>query len=140
MRSIRERWIWYHRAAGRCLVVVAGIVGATAFFLAVVIPFSGRAEQVIVGGFAVFFLVALAQSVRSIRAGRVTRHREWMIRSVSVALAISTMRLVFIPSLIIVGSPTEEQARTLSILSFAVAFLAHALAAELWIRRTRPLD
>ena len=91
--GIRARRVGYHRGAGRVLVGVASIVGATALFMALVIPFSGRPEQIIVGFFAGFFLVALAKSVRHVRAGRVRLHREWMIRSVSVALSISTMRL-----------------------------------------------
>ena len=135
--GIRARRVGYHRGAGRVLVGVASIVGATALFMALVIPFSGRPEQIIVGFFAGFFLVALAKSVRHVRAGRVRLHREWMIRSVSVALSISTMRLIFIPSLILVGSPTDEQVRTLSIVSFTIALAMHALGAELWIRWTR---
>lgn len=47
------------------------------------------------------------------------------------------MRLIFIPLLIAAGDPSQELAATLSIVSFAAAFVIHALGAELWIRRTR---
>lgn len=135
---IRARAIGYHRRAGRVLVAIGLLVGASAFFIAVVIPFSGLPEQLIVGGFALFFTGALARGFLSIRAGQVDLHREWMMRAFSIGLGIATMRLIFIPALIAVGSPTDAQVRLLSIVSFTLAFIIQVAAAELWIRHTRP--
>jgi len=140
VRRIRSRWIGYHRWAGRLLATIGLVVGATAFLMAVAIPFSGWPERVIVGGFAVFFVVSLVKSITHIRAGRVALHREWMIRAFAIGLAIATMRLIFIPALILAGDPSEELARTLSIVSFALAFFVHWAVAEVWIRRTRATD
>ena len=47
------------------------------------------------------------------------------------------MRLIFIPSLLVVGNPTDDQIAMLSIGSFALLFIIHACVAELWIRATR---
>ncbi len=60
-----------------------------------------------------------------------------MIRAFAVALAIATMRVIFISALVIVDDPTDEQITTLSASSFMAAFVLHALLAEVWIRLTR---
>ena len=59
--GIRTRWIAYHRYAGRALVIVGVLVGLSAVFIAIVIPFSGWIESVINGFFGALFLVALSK-------------------------------------------------------------------------------
>lgn len=132
---IRRRWIGYHKGAGRILAAMAVIVGASAIFIGVVIPFSGRAEQVIMTLFGGYFLIAIAAAVAAVRSGRIDLHRRWMIRAYAIASAILTMRLIFIPLLIILNASTKEQTAFLSIVSFTLAFIIHGLAAELWLRR-----
>jgi hypothetical protein len=112
------------------------IVGVTALFMTLVIPFS-EWESIVLSPFAVWFAVALANGYRHVRAGRIDRHREWMIRALAIGLAIATMRVIFIPMLILIGNPTEEQVTASSLASFAVSFALHALLAELWIRQGR---
>lgn len=137
VRRIRARALAYHRAAGRFLVTIGLVVGVTALFLGLVVPFSGNPERVVIGIFGGLFLTALLLGFRRVRQGRVAEHREWMLRAFAVGLSIATMRLIFIPSLAIVGDPTDQEVAMLSTGSFALSFLVHALAAELWIRRTR---
>ncbi len=137
VRGIRERWLGYHRAAGRVLVSIGLVVGATAFFIGVVIPFSGWPERLVIGFFAIFYVSALSRAIACVRAGRIELHREWMIRAFAIGLSIATMRLIFIPLLVLTGQPTMEQAATFSILSFAISFSVHWAGAELWIRGTR---
>ncbi len=61
-----------------------------------------------------------------------------MIRAFAIGLSIATMRLIFVPALvIIVATPTDAQIAALSTSSFAAAFVLHASVAELWIRATR---
>ncbi len=136
---IRSRWLGYHRLAGRFLASIGLVVGVAAVFLALVIPFSGRWEQVINGFFGTLFIISLVKGVMYIRAGQIDLHREWMIRAFAIGLGIATMRLLFIPALIIVGDPTHSQIETLSIASFSVAFCLHSSFAEYWIRRSRRL-
>lgn len=136
---IRRRWIGYHKAAGRFLAAAAIVVGASAIFIGVVIPFSGKAEQIIMTIFGGYFLIAIAAALAAIRAGRVEPHRRWMIRAYAVASAILTMRLIFIPLLIVLNASSQEQTAQLSIISFTLAFIIHVIAAEWWLRRAPQL-
>ncbi len=137
VKRIRSRHLGYHRRMGRVLVAVGLVVGVTALFIGLVIPFSGWAERVVIGLFGGLFLFALVKGVVHIRAGRVAPHREWMIRAFAIGLSIATMRLIFVPALVIVADPTDGQIATLSVVSFTVAFVVHASLAEAWIRATR---
>jgi hypothetical protein len=47
------------------------------------------------------------------------------------------MRLIFVPALLVLANLTAAQIATVSVASFTAAFVAHASAAELWIRLTR---
>jgi hypothetical protein len=140
VKKIRSRWPGYHRWTGRLLVAIGLVVGTTALFMAWIIPFAGWPERVILGFFGVLFLVELGKGFLHIRARRTTLHREWMIRAFALALAIATMRLIFIPALIVAstnGVPTHQQIETLSIIANSVAFPLHAVVAEVWIRTGR---
>jgi hypothetical protein len=119
------------------LVTVGMVVGVMVLFMGFVIPFSGWGERVIIGLFGGLFLVALVKGFLHVRAGRVALHREWMIRAFAIGLSIATMRLIFVPALIIVATPTDAQIAVLSNASFAAAFVLHTSVAELWIRATR---
>ena len=137
VKRIRSRHLAYHRRVGRVLVAVGLVVGVTALFAGVVIPFSGWAERVIIGLFGSFFLVALLRGFVHVRAGRVDLHREWMIRAFAIGLSIATQRLIFVPAFFLVADPTLEQIQTISAAAFGAAFVAHAGVAEAWIRLTR---
>jgi hypothetical protein len=119
------------------LVAVGLVVGVTALFIGLVIPFSGWAERVLIGLFGSLFLFALGKGFVHVRAGRVALHREWMIRAFAIALAIATQRLIFIPSLFVVVDPTGGQIVTLSIAAWSAALVVHSSLAEVWIRLTR---
>ncbi len=138
VRALRRRGAGYRRWAGRLLVAIGLVVGATALFLGLVVPFAGNPERVVIGVFGAIFLVALARGYADIRAGHVAAHREWMIRAFAIGLSIATMRLLFVPSLMLVDDPTETTVAALSTGSFAASFVIHTLVAEHWIRRTRP--
>jgi uncharacterized membrane protein len=99
---IRSRHLAYHRRVGRLLVAIGLMVGATALFMGLVIPFFGWGERVIIGLFGTVFHVALTTGFLHVRAGRVALHREWMMRAFAVGLSIATQRLNFFPALWIV--------------------------------------
>ena len=84
-----------------------------------------------------FFLLALIKGFIHIRAKRVTLHREWMIRAFAIGLAVATMRLIFVPAIIVLADPTQGQLQPLSAASFLVALVVHASVAGAWIRFTR---
>jgi uncharacterized membrane protein len=136
---VRSRHIGYHSLMGRVLVAAGMAVGATALFVGLAIPFSGRAESVLIGLFGGLFLFALLKGFVHIRAGRVALHREWMIRAFAIALAIPTRRLIFVPSLLVPGvaDPTDGRTVALSLAAWAAALVVHSTLAEAWIRLTR---
>jgi uncharacterized membrane protein len=134
---IRSRHLGYHRRMGRVLVALGLVVGATALFVGLVIPFSGWAERVLIALFGGLFLFALGKGFVHVRAGRVGLHREWMIRAFAIALAIATQRLIFVPSLFVVVDPTGGRIVTLSIAAWSAALVVHSSLAEAWIRLTR---
>jgi uncharacterized membrane protein len=138
VRRIRSRHLGYHRWAGRVLVSIGLVVGATALFMRLVIPFSGWIERVYISLFGTLFLVTLIKGFVHIRANQVALHREWMIRAFAIGLSIATMRLlIFIPAVLVVADPTQSQLQPLSAASFLVAFVVHACVAEAWIHSTR---
>src|SRR5918997_5939332 len=137
VKRIRSRHLAYHRRAGRLLVAIGLVVGVTALFTGLVIPFSGWAERVIIGLFGTFFLFALLKGFVHVRAGRINLHREWMIRAFAIGLSIATQRLIFVPAFFLVADPTLEQIQAISAAAFLAAFVAHAGVAEVWIRLTR---
>jgi uncharacterized membrane protein len=135
----RQRALGYHRGMGRLLVAVGAVVGATATFITLVIPGGGWAERLLVGPFAIFFLIALGLSVQHIRARRVALHREWMVRAFAIGLGIATQRILFVVFLaVFIGrKPVPDEIVFLMFLSFTVAFVLHAGMAEAWIRSGR---
>jgi uncharacterized membrane protein len=137
VRRIRSRHLTYHRLMGRVLVATGLVVGATALFMGLVIPFFGWGERVIIGLFGTAFVVALAKGFAHVRAGRVALHQEWMMRAFAVGLSIATQRLSFFPALLIVGDPTDAQFERLWVTAFVAAFALNLLVAETRIRTTR---
>ncbi len=137
-KTVRKSSATYHRWAGRLLATIALVSGAGALFLGVIIPYSGLPEQIIIGVFGVFFLIATIRGFICARNKDFLTHREWMMRAFAIGLSIATMRLIFVPILIGLGEPSVEQAQFYSILSFSIAFALHSGFAEYWIIRTRP--
>jgi uncharacterized membrane protein len=138
VKRIRSRHLAYHRRIGRLLIAVGVMVGATALFMGFVIPKGGSPERVVIGLFGTVFLVALVKGFVHVRAGRVSLHREWMIRAFAIGLAIATARLIFYPALLITTTdPSDRRFGTLLAVALAVAFAFHVSVAELWICVTR---
>ncbi len=133
---VRARWPRLHRVSGRMAVFAGFVSGTTALLIATLFPFSGPSAMAVVGPFAFLFLFSLARGIWLARARRFAEHREWMIRAMAVATSIATMRLIFVPALMILGE-SEELARWLSLTSFGIAFVIHSTVAEAWIRSTR---
>lgn len=135
-KKLRTRFLNFHRWSGRFLFLIGLVIGVSALFMAVVIPYSGFSEQIIIGFFSALFLVSLVISFRSIRAKNIEQHRQWMIRAFAIGLSIATMRLIFVPGLILFEL-SRQQTEAWSIISFTIAFVLHCSAAELWIRKTK---
>ena len=135
--TLRKRSLNTHRFAGRVLSAIGLVVGATALFLGLIVPYSGVSEQLVIGFFGVLFLFSIVRGFLYIRSKEIALHREWMMRAFAIGLSIATMRLIFIPALIIVGNPTRQETEMLSIIAFTIAFVLHCSISEIWIRTTR---
>ncbi|MEX0676553.1 MAG: DUF2306 domain-containing protein [Pirellulales bacterium] len=133
--AVRNRWIRYHRWAGR-VWMIAALVGVTSALLFVpVLPvFGSFSTRVAVVFASLMFLVCLAQGYRRIRHRQIAQHREWMIRTFAIGLGISTFR-VMIPFLMMppLNATFPEAWDTVVWLAFAV----NVIVAEAWINVTR---
>lgn len=134
---VRRRALPYHRWAGRLLVTLGVLVGTSALFLGLVVPYGGNPERVVIALFGGFFLAALATGFVRVRQGRIVLHREWMMRAFAIGLSIATMRLIFLPVVVIIGDPTLDQIMFWSVTAFTVAFASHLAVVELIIRADR---
>lgn len=135
--AIRARALAFHRWSGRMLVAFGLITGLSAIVIGAVIPFSGPAETVIISIFGAAYVFALTAGFLAARAGRIARHRAWMIRAYAIGAAVVTMRLIFIPALILTGANSQADAAQLSIIAFTLAFVLHTVLAELWLKLAR---
>jgi uncharacterized membrane protein len=135
--GIRERRPRVHRAMGRAVVAAGIVAGSTAVAATVLFPYHGPIALPLVGPWACWFVAALARGFWLARRRRFSAHREWMIRAFAIGTSIATMRLIFVPALLLAGESGEERARWLSLFSFMTGFIVHSVVAEMWIRRTR---
>lgn len=134
---IRQRRINYHRIMGRVLVTSAAISGGAALVINFLFPaFGGVSTQAATVFFFTIFLFSLTKAFLHIRRKEVRSHREWMIRTLALAMGVASIRL-FIPLLqAITGLDQEEAFGT----SFWLGFGVNMVVAELWINYTRVKD
>ena len=131
---IRRRRISVHRGMGRFLVVSAAISGVLALVVNFLFPAAGGiSTQSATAFFGVIFLFSLAKAFHHIRRKEVTQHREWMIRTFSLAMAVATERVLLVLLIAVTGLDLEEVFGA----SFWLAFSINLLVAEVWINYTR---
>ncbi|HEU4427176.1 MAG TPA: DUF2306 domain-containing protein [Myxococcota bacterium] len=136
--TLRQRRPRLHRAVGRITVAAGLVAGGTALLITIWFPYSGPAAIAVVAPFAGFFVASLARGLWLARQRRFQAHREWMIRALSIGTSIATMRLIFVPAMLLIGDYEDESlARWLSLTCFGAAFVLHAAVAEAWIHATR---
>jgi uncharacterized membrane protein len=130
---IRTKYPVLHRWSGRVLLTAAVLVGLSGLFFGALVPYAGLSEAVPSAVFGLFFLLATVQAFRAIRRRDLTRHREWVIRLVALAMGVGTIRLVGV-GLVAIGVTEVPQ---IVGLSFWSGWLLTLGAAEAWIRATR---
>ena len=130
---IRNRHIDFHRRSGRLLVGIGLLTGLFGLFLGVPFQFTGAIASSAAILFGALFLTALIRAFVAIRRHDVVRHREWMIRAFSIAIGISTVRIVTAVLVLITRAPSFELLGT----SFWIGWTLTLAAGELWIRSTR---
>lgn len=128
---IRANHPLVHRVLGRTCVVVGVTSGMLGLIIAVVMPFGGVVETVLVLPFGIFFLFAITQGYLNARARRIVQHRAWMIRALAVALAISLQRVYL--GLLMIDAPMSEMPQMFNV-AIALGFCTTIGLAELYVR------
>jgi uncharacterized membrane protein len=132
---VRDRSPSVHRWLGRTVIVVGIVVGVTGYAM-VTVPIGGWLEVSAIIVYGTALLAALLAGWRYVRHGDVTRHREWMLRALAIALGIATTRPVvgvFFATRALTGlSPSQFFGP-----AFWIGFTTTALAGEWYIRNTR---
>jgi uncharacterized membrane protein len=136
---IRSRHLQFHRWSGRILVVTAFVVTLAGLYFGLFMPYGGLAEATAILLFGGLFVFSVGRAYVAIRRHQVVRHREWMIRAFSIAIGISTVRIVG-AVLDIVFTPAGLRPPELFALSLWTGWAMTLGAGELWIRYTRSLS
>jgi len=134
-RRFRSRHLRAHRWMGRTALVLGIVIGVSALGL-LRNPIGGGMEVACILVFDALFLLALAKAFVHVRRQEIALHREWMIRAMSVALGVATVRpimgLFFATSRITGLKPHDFFG-----IAFFAGFSLTYLAGEWWIRYTR---
>jgi hypothetical protein len=135
-RSFRNRHLRAHRWIGRTVMILGLVIGISALPMSRH-PVGGALEVSAIIFFDGFFLLALTKAFLHIRRREVTLHREWVIRAMSVALGVATVRPiigVFFATSRLTGLTPHDFFG----IAFWIGFSLTYVAGELWIRYTRP--
>jgi Predicted membrane protein (DUF2306) len=134
-RRFRARHLKAHRWIGRVVMVLGLIVGVSGLAL-LKNPVGGAAEVTAILFFDTLFLVALAKAYEYARARAIALHREWVMRAMSVAVGVATVRPImgaFFATARLTGMTPHEFFG----IAFWIGLTLTSVAGEVWIRHTR---
>ncbi len=134
VQRIRSRHLRWHRWSGRVFVASSLVIGITALGMSFLMAIGGANETAATTFFAIVFLFALGKAFFHIRRREIAQHREWMIRTFAIGLAIATIR----PIIGLFFGLTDLSPREFFGIAFWLGFTSHLVAAEVWINHTRP--
>ena len=137
--TIRARRLRWHRWSGRVYLICSLIIGVSALVMSLAMPAIGGPTQAVATTlFALLFLLALGKAYWSVLHRQIAQHREWMIRAFAIGLAVATIRPII--GLFFATSRLSSLTPDMFFgIAFWIGFVLHFLAAEAWIRWTRPL-
>jgi uncharacterized membrane protein len=139
VKTIRTRYLSFHRWNGRVLLVLGAIIGTSGIIMSYKMAISGVSEIAAITFFGTLFLVALAKGFVSIRQRKTELHREWMIRAFAIGMAVTTTRPIvgiFFATSRWTGLGPHDFFGT----ALWIGFTLHLIAAEVWINFTRNLE
>ena len=111
-RQFRQRYLVLHRWLGRVYVGGVLIGGVAGLYLAFY-SFGGLVTHYGFGMLAVCWLATTGVAFKQIRAGNISSHQNWMIRSYALTLAAVTLRIYLGVSQVL-GISFEEAYQTIS--------------------------
>jgi hypothetical protein len=130
---IRAHDLPWHRWSGRVFIAISLVIGLTALRMSWLMSIGGRLETAATTTFALIFLFALGKATWHILRREVALHREWMLRAFVIGLAVATIRPI-IGMFFALSSLSPHQFFGIA---FWIGFIAHLIAAEVWINYTR---
>ena len=92
--KIRKRYPVVHRWNGRLFMLLGVSIGISGISLALLMPFGGMIESIIITPIGLFFLYALWRGYAHARERKIGQHRRWMFYMVAVGYAPLTMRII----------------------------------------------
>ena len=134
-RSFRNRHLRAHRWMGRTVMVLGLVIGLSALPMSRN-PIGGALEVSAILFFDAFFLLAVTKAFLHIRHGEVALHREWVIRAMSIALGVATVRPIM-GVFFATSRATGLTPHDFFGIAFWIGFSMTYIAGELWIRYTR---
>jgi uncharacterized membrane protein len=132
--DIRKHWPKLHRWAGRLFILSGFTFAVTALIINVSFPpFGGQFKSLAVYIFSIAQILTLGIALHAVLQRDFIRHRAWMMRAFAIGLAISTMRIFFIPAYLLFGVPNDLTVA----LGMWIGFLVNILVVELILWRER---
>jgi hypothetical protein len=134
-RSFRARHLKAHRWIGRVTMLLGLVVGFSGLAL-LKNPVGGAAEVAAILFFDALFLVSIAKAYVYARRREIALHREWVIRAMSVAVGVATVRPImgaFFATATLTGMTPHEFFG----IAFWIGLTLTYVAGEVWIRYTR---
>jgi predicted membrane protein DUF2306 len=139
VKPLRTSYPRVHRMTGYIVLVCGLIIGTTALIMGFIMSIGGLTETLAVTFYGTVFLFSLTRAYLYIIKRETALHREWMIRALAVALAVSTTRPIvglFFATSRFTGLTVQQFFGV----AFWIAFTLHVIVAEIWIRKTRVLN
>jgi uncharacterized membrane protein len=134
VRRIRSGYLAVHRWSGRVFVASSLVIGLTALLMSFQMSIGSVNETAATTLFALIFLFALGKAYLHIWRREIAQHREWMIRTFAIGLAVATIRPIVGMFFALSNLSPHEFFGT----AFWLGFTLHLIAAEIWINTTRP--
>jgi uncharacterized membrane protein len=138
---LRTRYAWLHRTCGRIYVAAVGVVAPLGAYLSYLDLGEGYTHSFVVASttFALLWLFATLTAFYFIRTHRMEQHRQWMTRSLAMALVFLEVRVI--------GGPTgwESTPATDEVVVWVCVALGYPLAdialqiQALLLARSKPL-
>ena len=136
VRRLRNRNPKLHRWIGRVVLVSGLIIGSSALVMSPQMAIGGPNETAATMLFAIVFLFSLSKAYLHIRKGRISQHREWMIRAFAVGFAVATVRPI-VGVFFATSRLTHLTPRDFFGTAFWLGFTIQLMVAEIWINYTR---
>jgi uncharacterized membrane protein len=133
-QTVRTRFAAFHRWNGRLLITVGVLSTITGLFFAIVMPFGGLAELIVVVPVAVWFLASMLRAYRAIRRHDVHGHRRWMLRALAAPLGVTVVRAIG-PIVDLTLTPWGASAREMFVAAVWIGWALTFAGADWWIRR-----